>query len=48
MDTMYDMVCVMKQSSVAGKNILMPTVDFSGKHYLELVLTAWTVLSYNS
>ena len=29
MDMMYDVVRVMKESSVAGKNIPMPTVDFS-------------------
>ena len=44
-DTMYDVVRMMKESSVAGKNILMPTV---GKRYFELVLTAWTVLPYDS
>lgn len=34
-DTMYNVVRVMKESSVAGKNIPMPTVDFSGKRNLE-------------
>ena len=32
---MYDVVRVMKESSVAGKIIPMPTVYFSGKRNLE-------------